>query len=278
MKRIEQIVLTILTVSILTSCNFVSNLFKYRETTKELVNNILKKDYDNAVKLFALEHPSFAGTSVDTLKAKLPSMRDILVKNFGEHLDFSMMTAEKKWSTEAEENTPPNTTVVLMQIANDKEFGILKVWFDDNSKKVVFIKTLDVKEPIPSMTIFWLFGLLAICVPIFNIYVIRQIKRSDLKKKWLKYITILILNVPAITYTAVNGLSYNLLSFQIMLGVSFSYMGYLSSAWNFGLPLGGLYWFWKLRQPKDKEVELEITEDQNIETEPTNNNDNPTTK
>ena len=81
MKRIEQIVLTILTVSILTSCNFVSNLFKYRETTKELVNNILKKDYDNAVKLFALEHPSFAGTSVDTLKAKLPSMRDILVKN-----------------------------------------------------------------------------------------------------------------------------------------------------------------------------------------------------
>lgn len=63
-----------------------------------------------------------------------------------------------------------------------------------------------------------------------------------------------------------------------MLGVSFSYMGYLSSAWTFGLPLGGLYWFWKLRQPKDKEVEPEITAEQNIETEPTNNNDNPTTE
>ncbi len=278
MTRTNQIVIIILTVSMLTSCNFVSNFFKYRDTTKELVNDILKKDYDNAVNLFALEHTSFAGTNADTLKARLPAFRDILVENFGEHLDFTMMTAEKKWSTEAEENTPPNTTVVLMQFANDKEFGILKVWFDDNSKKVVYIKTLDVKEPIPSMTTFWLFGLLAMCVPVFNIYVIRQIKRSDLNKKWLKYIAVIFLNVPAITYAAVNGLSYSLLSFQIILGVSFSYMGYLSSAWTFGIPLGGLYWFWKLRQPKDKEVDPLITADQNIKTEPTNSNDNQTTE
>lgn len=278
MTKTKQIVLTILTVSMLTSCSFVSNYFKYRDTTKELVNDILKKDYDNAVKLFALEHPSFAGTSADTLKARLPVFRDILVNNFGEHLDFTMMTAEKKWSTEEEESTPPNTTVVLMQFANDKEFGILKVWFDDNSKKVVFIKTLEVKQPIPSMTIFWLFGLLAMCVPVFNIYVIRQIKRSDLNKKWLKYIAVIFLNVPAITYAAVNGFSIDFLSFQILLGVSFSYMGYLSSAWTFGLPLGGLYWFWKLRQPKAEATETIITPDQNIASELSNDNNKQTTE
>jgi len=70
----------------------------------------------------------------------------------------------------------------------------------------------------------------------------------------LKYIAVIFLNVPAFTYAAVNGFSFNLLSFQFLLGISFSYMGYLNSAWTFGLPLGGLYWFWKLKMKK-----LEIT-------------------
>lgn len=267
MTKTRQIVLIILTVAMLTSCNFISNYFNYRDTTKQLINDILKQDYDSAIKLFALERPSFAGTANDSLKARLPVFRGIIVNNFGEHLDYTMMTAEKKWSTVEEENTPPNTTVVLMQFANDKEFGVLKVWFDDISKKVVYIKTLDIRQPIPSMTIFWLFGLIPLCVLGFNIYVIRKIKRSDLKKKWLKYIAVTFLNVPAITYAAVNGFSFSLLSFQFLLGVSFSYMGYLSSSWTFGIPLGGLYWFWKLSRPKIEIAESEATIDQNIATE-----------
>lgn len=272
MSKTRQIAFTILTISLLASCNFASNYFKYRDTTKELLNDIIKKDYDNAVKLFALEHPSFEGTSPDTLKARLPAFREILVNNFGENLDFTMMSAEKKWSSKKEDNTPPNTTVVLMQFANKKEFGIVKVWFDDNSKKVIFIKTLDVKEPVPNMTIFWLFGLLAISVVIFNIYVLRQIKRSNLKKKWIKYLAVIFINVPAITFTPVEGLSYSLFTFQFMLGISFSFMGYLNTAWTFGVPLGGLYWIWKLRQKNEEIIVTEISTDENIELTTDNNN------
>jgi len=107
---------------------------------------------------------------------------------------------------------------------------------------------------LPTITLFWqfwqfrLFGLFVICVPIFNIYVIRQIKRSNLKKKWLKYIAVIFLNVPAITYAIVNGLSLQLLKNQILLGVGFGYEGYINYYLAFGIPLGGLYWFWKLRQ------------------------------
>jgi hypothetical protein len=86
------------------------------------------------------------------------------------------------------------------------------------------------------------------------------------------------LNVPAITYAAVNGLSFNPLSFQILLGVSFGYMGFLHSYWTFGLPLGGLYWFWKLRQQKNEVTKPEISIDQNIETEPTTDSEKPTTQ
>lgn len=103
---------------------------------------------------------------------------------------------------------------------------------------------------------FWLFGLLAICVPVFNIYMINQVRKSNLKKKWLKYLAIIVLNIPSITYKALGGLVLELLSFQILLGISFGYMGYLYSTWTFGIPLGGLYLLWQLKKVKDKTIEL----------------------
>lgn len=110
------------------------------------------------------------------------------------------------------------------------------------------------------MTGFWLFGLLALCVPIFNIYMMVRVKRSQYKKKWLKYLAIIILNVPAVTYNAVNGLSLQLLSFQILFGISFQYIGYLNSAWTLGIPLGGLYLLWQLKNGKDKPTEFATEE------------------
>lgn len=262
MKKISFLVSTFLLLGFLTSCDFINNSLEYKETTKELVNDLLKKDYDNAVKLFALEHVSFAGTPSDTLKSRLPAFHDLLVSNFGEHVEFSFMAAEKKWtSSEGDQNLVADrlaakspTTTVMMQISNDKEFGVLKFLFDDISKKVITVQILEINEPIPNMLKFWLFGLLALCVPIFNIYMIIRVKRSQFKKKWPKYLAILFLNVPAITYNAISGLSFGLLSFQILFGVSFGYMGYINSTWTFGLPIGGLYILNQLYKGKDKPV------------------------
>jgi len=262
MKKIRFSILTFLLVGLLSSCNFINNSFKYQDTTKELVNDILIKDYDNAVKLFALEHISFAGTSSDTLKSRLPAFHDLLVSSFGDHVEFSFMTAEKKWTSDGNDQNlvadrlaaKSPTTTVMMQISNDKEFGVVKLLFDDISKKVLTIQILDVKEPIPNMLNFWLFGLLTLCIPIFNIYMIIKVKRSQFKKKWPKYLAIIFLNVPAITYNAISGLSFGLLSFQILLGASFDYTGYLNSSWTFGLPLGGLYILNQLHKGKDRPI------------------------
>jgi len=90
---------------------------------------------------------------------------------------------------------------------------------------------------------------------------------SDLNKKWLKYIAVIFLNVPAITYAAVNGVSFKLLNFQILFGISFGYMGFLDSYWTFGIPLGGIYWFWKLKQRRKAIIEAEI-DAMKIESEP----------
>ncbi len=276
MNRTKQIVLTILTVSLLTGCDFIKNTFTYKDKTKEFVETLLKEDYNKCVNLFALEHETAKNTNIDTMIMGLANFRQLIVNNWGTELEYSFMKSEKLFSTVETENTPPNTTLVFVEFNNQKDFGVLEVLFDDTSKKIMSIKTLDVKAPIPTMTLFWLFGLLAICIPVFNIYVIRQIKRSDLNRKWVKYIAVTFLNTPAITYTAVNGLSFKLLNFQILLGVSFGYMGYLSSYWTFGIPLGGLYWFWKLRNQKIEVTETEKTIDQNFVSELTTDKKKPT--
>lgn len=266
MNLIRKILLTILTISLLTSCDFIKNAFTYKDKTKEFVETLLNEDYEKSVDLFAMEHEMAKNTDVEALKKGLVDFRKRIVDNFGIELEYSFMKAEKKFSTNDEDNTPPNTTVALVEFSNDKEFGVLKVLFDDNSGKILNINTLDVKEPIPSMTVFWLFGLLAICVPVFNVYVIRQIKRSNRSKKWIKYVAVVFLNVPAITYAAVGGLSYELLNFQILLGVSFGYMGFLNSYWTFGIPLGGLYWFWRLKVAKADNRATEISVDTKTDT------------
>lgn len=202
----------------------------------------------------ATENEAYINTNIDTLKLGLANFQTLIVKNFDKKLNYKFMTANKTFSTIEGKSTAPNTTKAQIEFSNDKEFGVFEITFDDNSNKILHIKILDIKEKIPNMTLFWLFGILASCIPIFNIWIIIKIKKSNLRKKWLKYIAVIFLNVPAITYSAVYGLSFNLLSFQILFGISFSYMGYLSSAWTFGIPLGGLYWLWKLNKKANDQM------------------------
>lgn len=254
MNKLTKTLLLILTVSFFTSCDFINNAFTYKDTTEGFVEALIEEDYEKSVSFMAIENEAYKNTNIDTLKLGLVNFRKIIVENFGKELDYKFMTANKTFSTVEGESTAPNTTLAQIEFSNETEFGVFEITFADNSNKILHIKTLDLKEKIPNMIWFWLFGILAICIPIFNIWIIRKIKKSDLKKKWLKYIAVIFLNVPAITYSAVYGLSLSLLSFQILFGISFSYMGYLSSAWTFGIPLGGLYWLWKLSKKKEDET------------------------
>lgn len=258
MKNLIKILFLILTVSLFMSCDFINNALTYKDTTEEFVDALIKQDYDKCLTFMATENEAYKNTENDSLKLGLMSFRNLIVNNFGEELNYKFISANKTLSTVEGVSTEPNTTEVQIEFSNDKEFGVFEIVFDDNSNKILNIQTLDVKEPIPNMLIFWLFGILPICVLLFNISIIIKIKKSDLNKKWLKYLAVICFNVPAITYGAVNGFSFGLINFQILLGVSFSYMGYFSSAWTFGIPLGGLYWWWELNRKTDDIAETEI--------------------
>jgi hypothetical protein len=150
----------------LTGCDFIGNALTYKDNTKDLIETLIKEDYTKAVEYFAMEHEMAKNTNIEIMKKGLADFRERIVKNFGTDFDFSFMKAEKTWSTNEGDNTPPNT-VALIEFCNGKEFGVFKILFDDTSGKILNINMPDVKQPIPHLTQFWLFSLLAICVPIF---------------------------------------------------------------------------------------------------------------
>ncbi|SHE33126.1 hypothetical protein [Dysgonomonas macrotermitis] len=263
MKKIKWILLLVFIVTTTVSCEMVSNMFTYRSVSVAFLKNLMEEEYDKALDEMAVDKEILGSAKLDTLKLELADFRYYIAKQFGTELDYTFLKTEKVRSTIESNNTPAGTTDVYIQFSNDNYFGVFKFSFDDKSGKILFVNALDIKKVIPSMFSFWIRGLIAVLIPIFNIYVIIQIRRSNLKRKWLKYIAVICLNIPSITYSAVNGYSFGLLQFQLFFGFGFSLTGYLNCAWTIGIPIGGLYWLWRLNERKrlKNEPDTAYTED-----------------
>jgi hypothetical protein len=222
-------------------CNFIGNVSNYSKTSKELIDGIVKEDYDKVQSLCVIKNDSICGVQIDTFKRRIPIFRKVLISNFGTQLSYTFITAEKTLGGSE------NSTSVSIQFENKQVFGVAEIVFDDRVNKVLKFNIKNIKDPVPDMTIFWLFGLLAISIPLFNIYTIVKIKRTKMKKKWWGYIVVIIFNFPTIIYAAIGGFSFYLYNFQVLLGMGFSLEGYLNSIWSFGIPLGSLFMLWWLK-------------------------------
>ena len=239
MNSLKKFILILLLTPILSGCIF-TNIQNYTDTTESFVNSILEEDYNKG-------RNYVVGQGNGITNDQLSDFRRHITNIYGTDLSYSFLRSEKTISTNQSQNSHPGTTQVFIQFSNGKLFNRFSVLFDDASKKIININISDKQRLTPSVIPFILFILLAICVPVFNIYVIIQICRSDLKKKWLKCLAVLVFNLPTLVYGAYDGISFNLLDIQILLGVSFQYAGYLSAI-SFGIPLGGIYWYNKLNK------------------------------
>jgi hypothetical protein len=177
----------ILASVLLGSCDFIKNAFTYKDKTKALVEVVLKEEYDQIFDHLAMDHEMAKNADREVLKEGFINFRETLIDNFGKDLDYRYVKSEKVWSSDSTKSTAPHTTVALIEFGNQTEFGVFKVKFDDISGKILSINILNTREAIPAMTTFWLFGMLALGVLVLNILAIRSVKRSNLKRKWLKY-------------------------------------------------------------------------------------------
>lgn len=78
----------------------------------------------------------------------------------------------------------------------------------------------------------------------------------------VKIVGIVFLNASAVTYSVVNGFKVDILSFQILLGMSFGLMGYVGTFWTFGLPIGSLIANFKVNQTNKNIDIIEIDDNE----------------
>ena len=117
MNRFLLLIFTLLVVGLFSGCGFIDSAFKYRDTTKQFGDYLLNKQYDKCIGLMAMDNPLAANANIDTLKAGLEEFRNNISRNFGDKLDYTFMSAQKRWSTNKSDNTPPNTTEVLIPVS-----------------------------------------------------------------------------------------------------------------------------------------------------------------
>jgi hypothetical protein len=249
MKKYLLIILTVLTAGLFSGCDYYRDNFQYSSIAKEYMDNAMHQRYDKCLALTESGSGHISKARLDTLKTGIDFFRNDIVKDFGENLDYSFLQVVKgRTSTMAD---IPNTTTVMLQFSNDKSLGVVQVLFSTKTDKILNIRSLGVNQPIPDMSTFWLFGVVAICIPIFNIYMLVRVKRSNMTKKWIKYLAIIFLNFPAIGYAQIAGffIKFDTLR-QAVLGFGFIKMGYPGSLFLLGIPLGALYIFWQLKTGK----------------------------
>lgn len=255
-------ILSILAAIVLafSGCNFLGNSLDYKETAIDFMRALMAADYDKAVSFMAMEHESAANTNIDSLKAGFARFKAVIDESFNGELTYTFIKSEKTFSSIKSEQMPPNTTLVFLEVNSTTKVGLMRFMFDDVSKKILNINTVGDVIPIPNMTFFWLFGIVALIVLVVNVYAVVLIKRSNLTKKWLKYLSVFLLNAPTLSYSFA-GFSVKLIHFQFLMGVGFEYAGYLNSTWNIGIPIAGIYWIINLKFRPQKPDEPTLQSD-----------------
>ena len=240
------------------SCQFISNSFDYKDSSIDFMENVMDGKIENSYNQFALENDAFKNTDKDALKEHLYQFRNDMISQYGKDIEFSFLGATTTFYS-TEEQSFPNSTIVNISFENKTDYGIIQFVFDNETHKILNVSPQYAKQPIPSMFVYYALILIGLLVVAINIYAIIKIKKSKLNRKWLKYLAVILLNFPTLYYSINDGFDFKLISFQ-SFGFGFNYASYYSNL-HLTLPIGAIYWLWKLNQQKKIEEYNKYTEE-----------------
>ena len=248
MKRVFCILLI---ATCTTGCSLLNSSSEGYDNAVNQVNAITSGSFDKAISYFDLEPTDTA--QINQLKDALPNLQTAITENFGTDYDLSFSKSDKSFKFSTSEESSVEPLKIKIQIKNDTHFGIIEATINEQNNKIQYINLLNYKEEIPSFLLLYLAGLIAIGVAAMNIIAINRIRKSSVKRKWLRIIGVLFFNVPAITLTALGHFSLDI-SFQILLGVGFSATGIDETLVTFGIPIGSIVTLITLKTGEQKRI------------------------
>lgn len=270
-KNLKYFFLTFLLTFSFARCNFINEANDFGKTAVSFFENLKQEKYDECLALMI----NVTGERIDrdTFKLTLVDFRKGVVASFGENYKIKLAKVHYQFGKN-EKDEIINKATAVVQISNDEFFAFHKILLDDTSKKIIYIYPTERKYLVPNLTGFWITGLIGIVVVGFIIFSIVRVARSELKYKWIYYISIIVINFPTISYNAYHGLFIEALKIVFSCGVELKYSDYMNYWWHLALPVGALfanYKIYELRKGREKSrvenLSLPIIEEALLEVE-----------
>lgn len=246
-----------------------------KEKSIQIAKYIVEGDYEKVME--ESDDLVFQQMSRYTFTIGLQSMHDLIQTGLGSEVEYTFIQSEKKYRIQKgkEPNIEDNHDVTIIMLSNGNKSTMLTLFYNRETGKPYYFHVDDVREC--DMTRFWILSSLGLLVIAFIIYTIVRVKKSDMKKKWVKYILAVVVNIPLFLVTPVgvkpflflvtsSGVKLSL-GLSIM-GVGFEYLG-PDSYTKIAFPLGSIIVLYLLRKHnKKKETEtVEATENSQNEIE-----------
>ena len=234
-----------------------------KEKSIQIAKYIVEGDYEKVME--ESDDLVFQQMSRYTFTIGLQSMHDLIQTGLGSEVEYTFIQSEKKYRIQKgkEPNIEDNHDVTIIMLSNGNKSTMLTLFYNRETGKPYYFHVDDVREC--DMTRFWILSSLGLLVIAFIIYTIVRVKKSDMKKKWVKYILAVVVNIPLFLVTS-SGVKLSL-GLSIM-GVGFEYLG-PDSYTKIAFPLGSIIVLYLLRKHnKKKETEtVETTENSQNEIE-----------
>lgn len=234
-------------------CNFTESYFSSKRKSLEFVNTFLSEDFAKCTELMSLE--LYPGMTKDSMQSLLRSRKRELDLTFGKNIKSTFIS--NIMDTDSNRIFYPSIThqLGLVQIANDHFYGHLEIGFDNTNGKVDTMELI-FKKLMPDHTLFYLFVFFAVITFLVKIFAIWKVMKSELSKKWVLVIAILVLNFPAIIYTFKDGLYLDTITFISSLPYNFwRNFDIDNRGIGVALPLGALLVLYKLYYKKDSDIQ-----------------------
>lgn len=240
----------VLVSAILSGCGMKQSLGEVQNTSVAFVEHMVKGDYEQ---LFTQINWDQEGLVKDSVIDYFDVLRYRVQSDFGRDLQYKALGYKQNqliWTSNPDARQEfggkPGVKYSYVQISDPFRFSVFQLGLDANNK-VLSINMANDIYPIPDSTRFWSIGILLLVIVLaFNIFVLVRVYKSDVTRKWLKYLIVVLVNIPAIGSKLMGGWFFKMFSFQLM-GIGFAAHSYLDAYWVIGLPLGAIIVFWKLR-------------------------------
>jgi predicted transcriptional regulator with HTH domain len=226
----------------LCSCNSVN-----KEKSIEITQNVAEGNYDAV--LNELDESVFQAIGKDSLKTILTKMAQQIKLNVGDDLDYTFLKGEKRVSFSSDQTNSYSYTEIM--ISGDEKCYTAKIYYNPTTNKPISIQLSDPYENPYTTSFWWIAAILGLGVLAFNIFTIVKVKKSNLDRKWLMYLLIILLNTPYIS-SSPEKISAGISIIHI-LGFGYAFMGKYSFV-KIGIPIGAFIAWYKMKKQKQKEV------------------------